>query len=60
MKGSRDRRVVKRSPFVSGLFLATVFFFFVSATGERGASDQTAALHLIYSNDIAGYLEPCG
>ncbi len=42
------------------LFLAIVFFFFVSATGERGAFDEAAALHLIYSNDIAGYLEPCG
>jgi hypothetical protein len=60
MNGSRDRCVVKRSPFFPGLFFAIVFFFFVSATGERGASDEMAALHLIYSNDIAGYLEPCG
>ncbi len=55
----RNSHRVKRA-FLPGVLLALILFFFLSATPERGASSETPVLHLVYSNDVGGYLEPCG
>ncbi len=50
----------KKDSIVRTLFLGAIVLMALGATEERGACADPPALHLIYSNDVAGYLEPCG
>lgn len=49
---------MKRLPFVlAGLALAAVI---AAATVGINASETPKKLRIIYTNDLTGYIEPCG
>lgn len=47
--------------FRSIIFILIGFFFLVNFGDESPGADESATgLSIIYTNDINGYLEPCG